>query len=76
MNSFSDLIGSIGASVLAAAIGAPYQTVASWKRRNCLPIAHWDRTLAVAQGKGIAVTKADLLRIAELRVGTSASEAA
>lgn len=69
MNSFSSLIGQIGANVLSAALGVPYQTVASWKQRNRLPIAHWDATLAVAADKGIALTKADLLRIEEQRLG-------
>jgi len=67
MDSFSTLIGAIGASVLARELGVQYPTVASWKRRNFLPFGHWDGTLAAAQARGLDVTKADLLRIAEIR---------
>lgn len=67
MDSFSTLIGAIGANVLAEELGVRYPTVASWKRRNFLPFGYWDGALAVAERRGIAVTKSDLLRIAEIR---------
>ncbi len=67
MDSFSTLIGAIGGKVLADELGVRYPTVASWKRRNFLPFGYWDATLVAADSRGIAVTKTDLLRIAEVR---------
>lgn len=66
MKSIADLFDELGgATAIAAELGIPYTTVASWKLRpNGIPIRHWSGLIAMAKRKRVSgVHDAALVRL-------------
>lgn len=59
---WSDILSPFTISDLRDATSAPYQTAASWKRRNRLPTRHWYAFLDYAARRGHRLTLDDLAK--------------
>lgn len=54
MGNFADLLTRwTGLGILGRDLGVPYDTVASWKRRNSIPAAYWPAIVLSAATRGI-----------------------
>lgn len=52
-----------GASAVARALGVPdYSTVASWGRRNSIPVSYWPGLLSLAEQRGVPLDERLLVR--------------
>ena len=60
--SIAELIDQLGITEIALEFGhTNITTVASWKYRNSIPVAHWPALIAYANARGVQICNDDLV---------------
>lgn len=60
-DTFQALFAQLGGTrCVADALGLPYNTASKMRLRNSVSARHWPRLIALARGRGLALTVADL----------------
>lgn len=67
MNTFRDIITSLGLPAVSRGTGVGENTVQGWRFRNSVPPMYWAGLIQAAHEAGEALTTDDLLRIAAAR---------